>query len=159
LPEAPAAQYLSVLAMTARTQRPAWLPTAPRGALASCLLSLVLLASAARAERSYVYCLSMQEVMARPCCPSGATARLAAMAATLAAPASDCCELRSLPGMTAYAGAGAQGTALAALHVATIAPPALVDGARGEPILRYVAAMRTGPPPARARARLMVFHI
>jgi hypothetical protein len=146
--------------MTARTPRPAWLSTAPRGALATCLLSLLLL-SAARAERSYVYCLAMQEVMSRPCCPAGAAARLAGVSAsaTLAAPVSDCCELRSLPGVTAYATPGAQSMALAALHVATIAPPALVDVARGEPVRQYVAAMRTGPPPTRARARLMVFHI
>jgi hypothetical protein len=126
------------------------------GAL-SCLLGLALMLEAAQAGRTYVYCLAMREVMSGPCCRSAAEA--SDEFSKIAATAPECCELRVAQALAPSAPA-ARGAVVEAAFVALPATlSGLSAGAQRGVAPEPVAAMRTGPPPARARARLMVFLI
>ena len=139
------------------TQHAARVGRLAAGAL-SCVLGLALMLEAVQAGRTYVYCLALREVMSGPCCPRSA-AEASDESSKIGALAPECCEAR-VAGALAPSAPAARAAVVEAAFVALPATlPALSAGAQRGVAAEPTAMMRTGPPPARARARLMVFLI
>ncbi len=125
-------------------------------ALIAALLGLVLFADVSQAGASYVYCRAMDTVMGHACC--GSHAQQPERAAQLET-SSDCCQTHQVqalaPSTNPPRGQKVHAPVLALLRINTDVAPLLMDVTRAPSDGR----MRTGPPPTRARARLMVFQV
>lgn len=123
----------------------------------SSLLAVALLVQLAQAGRPYLYCQAMQATVAHPCC-ARAAGTATARDVPVATP-SDCCQVRKAPALAPFTGSSPSALLaqpIVALAVTTAAPlAAALDRAPR----RERATPRAGPPPARARAQLMVFLI
>jgi hypothetical protein len=131
--------------------------TALGGAL-GCLLALALLLDVAQAGRTFLFCVAMQRVVPKSCC-AHAGAEPSSDAAMIAATSPDCCELRVAATLTPYSPAAR--TSLPVESPLALAVMPLPLPAARTPALSTAspASTRAGPPPSRARARLMVFLI
>ena len=125
-------------------------------ALAS-VLALSVLANVAQAGRSYFFCAAMQGVMAHSCCAKAAAATHDhAPVSEVAAP--ECCEARRVPALAPSVAPLRAAAVFAPLAVLATVSDLVGLHRRPAPALA-VDARRTGPPPSRARAQLMVFLI
>ena len=151
------ALYFVHSAMSSKVRLTARSMTHVVGAALPCLLALALFLDVAQAGQTYLYCLATQTVMSGPCCPP--RAEQARGVSTIAAPTPECCELRVVQALAPCTFPIRSATLSAPVVAAITLPPAFVAIPQGGSVRDHADVMRTGPPPARARARLMVFLI
>ena len=126
-------------------------------AVLSSLLAVALVIETAQAGSTYRYCLTTQQVMSGRCCQApadGSSRHSAAISAW-----HDCCELRVAPALAPATFQSrsvdlSPSVGIVAAVLPTVAPLRSSAATRAPAVV-----MRTGPPPARARAQLMVFLI
>ena len=123
----------------------------------SSLLALALLVQLAQAGRSYLYCQAMQATVAHPCCAHAASTATTRDFAVVAA--SDCCQVRKAPALAPFTDSSPSALLSRPIVALAVTAPAPLAAALAPSPRRERATPRAGPPPARARAQLMVFLI
>ena len=128
------------------------------GSLVCGVLALVLFADASQAGASYVYCRAMDAVLRHACCEHHDAARDPQCPALQRD--ADCCQTRRVQALAPSTRPVRSDDVRVAPMLAWVLP-AFTAGplAAADSCSSTDARMRTGPPPTRARAQLMVFQV
>jgi hypothetical protein len=142
--------------MVSHRARPTVLATHAVCSALATLLAVAMVVQTARAGSTYRYCMTTQQVMSGRCCP--VPAEQAPQRSAVISAWRDCCELRAAPALAPYTSQSHSLVLGSLIGIVVALPPGVAPLGSSEGRAPAVV-MRTGPPPARARAQLMVFLI